>query len=472
MSRQILFEQDSEAGQVWTPEPIASKMVDLSARFMSKSFKTILDPAVGPTTFLRALHNKRLLSSEHRVLAYDIDKKFVNLSKRFLEENRINGEVKFGDYLLEKKVDKADFIIMNPPYVRHERISQESKLNYLEFIQDKLGVRVNGRSNLYVYFLLKSIVDLERNGILCAIIYDAIKHSSYGQEALNIIKRYCEILRMEDVAMPFNNVLVDASILILRKKSIEGKMPNEHKEQEKRLPRNFVHLSELVDIKRGTGLLNSNIFMATPQDRFREFSTPFIKKSIKIGGIVVNKRHDEKAYLFDNDSMLPKSLINWLEEKVESMIENGCREGLVNLLNIKRKYPQRWFLHPVVRGKIIFNYYIRSTPRHYFNPYNLPIADNFYAISPKGFDSSCAWFLLNSSHYKDAIMRAGRPQGNGLHKVQVYEYKSAVVPDWRCLGSRELFRLREIALKCIKDRYSLEGITEISNEFIKNNLKV
>jgi len=447
-------------------------MVGLSARYISKLPETILDPAVGPTTFLRALHDKKLLSSYHRVLAYDIEEKFVNLSKRFLTENNINGEVKLGDYLLERGVIKADFIIMNPPYVRHERIPQQLKVRYLSFIQEKLGARVNGRSNLYIYFLLKSIVDLSDDGIMCAIIYDALKHSFYGQEALNIINRYCEILKIEDVKMPFNNVLVDASILILRKKSIEVRILNKHKEKENKLPQGFVHLCDLVDIKRGTGLLNTNVFMADPEDKFYEFATIFIKKSIKIENIVVDRNHKERAYLFNEKIMPPKALINWLGEKVESMKASGCQNGLVNLLNIRKKYPQRWFLHPAIRAKIIFNYYIRSTPRHYLNPYDLPIADNFYAISPKGLDFRCAWFLLNSSYYKNAIMKAGRPQGNGLHKVQVYEYKSAIVPDWRCLSNKELGELQNMALNCMKDRCSLEEITAISDEFIEKNLKV
>ena len=453
--------QENKIGNIWTPKEIAFKMIDKSSQYFTFSPKTILDPAVGPYTFIRALHLKKILSKNVKIIAYDIDKRFVNLTKEFMKNNNIQGQVINCDYLLDKNTPKVDYIIINPPYIRHERIDRYRKKLYSDFIKNNFGVKLNGRSNLYIYFLLKSIIDLEKGGILCAIIYDSIRHTKYGLEALNLMKHCCDILSLEDVKMPFDNVLIDAMILIAKKKIKQGTYYNDVTNTNI-VPNNFVRLNEIVKIRRGTSLLNARVFLANRSEKYYKYAQKFIKKSIKIDGLIIKQNHPEKAYLFDTNSVIPDKFPQWLEEKVDKLKIGSLK--IMSLQNKKKKCPKRWFLHPIIKSKIIFNYYIRNYPRYFFNPQEIPIADNFYAIYPINFDDYCAWILLNSSYYRKAILDVSRSQGNNLHKVQVYEYKQAIVPDWRLLSREQLEKLKK---ETQSYENKLSSIIEIGDRFIK-----
>lgn len=453
--------QENKNGNIWTPKEIAFKMIDKSKQYFTFSPKTILDPAVGPYTFIRALHLKKMFSKNVKIIAYDIDKRFVNLTKEFMKNNNIQGQVINCDYLLDKNTPKVDYIIINPPYIRQERIDLYRKKLYSDFIKNNFRVKLNGRSNLYIYFLLKSIIDLKKDGILCAIIYDSIRHTKYGLEALNLMNHYCDILALENVKMPFDNVLIDATILIARKKikqcTCYGNATNKNI-----VPNNFVRLNELVKIRRGTSLLNTKVFLANPSDKYYKYAQKFIKKSIKIDGIIIKEDHPEKAYLFDSTAAIPDKFPQWLEEKVDKLKTSSLK--IVSLQKKKKKYPKGWFLHSIIKSKIIFNYYIRRYPRYFFNPLEIPIADNFYAIYPIDFDDYRAWILLNSSYYQKAILDICRPQGNNLYKAQIYEYKQAIVPDWRLLSREQLKKIKKEAQSCGNE---LSSIIEIGDRFIK-----
>jgi len=461
--------QESKIGNIWTSKEIAFKMIDKSKQYFNFSPKTILDPAVGPYTFIRALRLKRMLSKNVKIIAYDIDKRFVNLTKEFMKNSKIQGRVILYDYLLDKNTPKVDYVIINPPYIRHERIDRYRKKLYSDFIKNNFGVKLNGRSNLYIYFLLKSIIDLKKDGILCAIVYDSIKHTKYGLEALNLMENYCDILSLENVKMPFDNVLIDAMILIARKKIKQGTYYS-NVTNTNIVPNNFVRLNELVKIRRGTSLLNTRVFLASRSDKYYKYAQKFIKKSIKIDGLIVKQNHPEKAYLFDTNSVIPDKFPQWLEEKVDKFKIGSLK--IMSLQERKKKCPKRWFLHSIIKSKIIFNYYIRNHPRYFFNPLEIPIADNFYAIYPIDFDDYCAWILLNSSYYQKAILDVSRSQGNGLHKVQVYEYKQAIVPDWRLFSREKLKKIRKEAQSCIDKHSSITEITEIGNRYIKEIIKI
>lgn len=458
--------QNNELGQVWTPFPIASRMVSLAMQHLEKPPEVVIDPAVGPATFIKAMFDEGLLDKA-TVYAYDSDFKFTKVTRQFMKQHALKGEVSYTDYLLCKN-GKADLVIMNPPYVRHERIPREAKNKYAERLNLPFNSKLNGRSNLYIYFLLKGILDTKPNGILCAIIYDAIKHSQYGQEAMRIIQEHSNILEIINVTTPFRDVLVDATILVLKRNG-NGDINAFKEDTPDQIPARYTLISNLVNIKRGVGLLNSSVFMARPEEKFYNAANYFIKKSSRLNKMVLGQSHQEKAYIFEYGQRIPRGLPGWLLEKAKVSVGNKPQR-LKTLLNVRLKYPNEWFFHKVVSSKIIFNYYIRKFPKYILNPFNLPIADNFYAIEPKDFDYECAWVLLNSKQYQDAILKAGRPQGNGLMKIQVYEYKKAIVPDWRVLTEKQLRELKRIALTCQKENLNASDISFLASKFVKDNL--
>lgn len=127
-----------ELGQFFTPQSIVAEMLKLR-----KNFGTVLEPSCGDGAFLRNLNN---------AVGIEIDEKFK-------QDKVLN--IDFFDYSLNNKFDT---IIGNPPYVRYQDIlySTKEKLAPFADLFDK-------RSNLYLFFIYKSILHLKDNGELIFI---------------------------------------------------------------------------------------------------------------------------------------------------------------------------------------------------------------------------------------------------------------------------------------------------------------
>lgn len=127
-----------ELGQVFTPQTIVADMLALR-----KNFGTALEPSCGDGAFLQNINP---------IIGIEIDKKFN-------QNNVLNMD--FFDYSLNNKFDT---IIGNPPYVRYQDIltSTKNKLTSYSQLFDK-------RTNLYLFFIYKSILHLNDGGELIFI---------------------------------------------------------------------------------------------------------------------------------------------------------------------------------------------------------------------------------------------------------------------------------------------------------------
>lgn len=437
------LEQMPYLGQVWTPPEIAEWMVAMALAALGKQPAFALDPACGPATFERAMACAGL--KPRKLLALDIDPRMSEFTSDMINRLGLRGESLCSDYLETRDLQgKADMIIMNPPYIRQELITNRAKSSFAEFASAELGTRIDRRANLLAYFLIKAAVDLRPGGVLCAIVYDSVAHTAYGKRTMAELLRFMEPLSSETVAAPFKNVLIDAKILLMRRRK-RIVAASELPAKVTPLPDGAARLDDLLSSRRGSGLPDRKTFLAKPNDPFFEQSTPFFVKQARLSGVVVDEA-DERAYLLENESDNPK-LVRWLRARLKDVGKPDA--------SIHRR---------PVSGPILFNYYIRSSPRHLINPDYIPAADNFYISEPvNGFPVEAAWLLLNSMGFIEPILAAGRSQGNGLLKLQLFEYKNAAVPDWRLLNAVAIKEIQREAKSLIRRRASLEEIKHSAN---------
>jgi adenine-specific DNA-methyltransferase len=125
-------------GQVFTPPHIVSEMLQLR-----KNRGSVLEPSSGDGAFLKNLDSK--------AVGIEID------PTRKLDQRVLNMD--FFDYSIENKFDT---IIGNPPYVRFQDIELSTKFKLDMTIFDK-------RTNLYLFFIHKSIQHLKEGGELIFI---------------------------------------------------------------------------------------------------------------------------------------------------------------------------------------------------------------------------------------------------------------------------------------------------------------
>ena len=432
-----------DLGQVLTPEDVASKMVNWAADYLPKNkYIKILDPAVGPATFLKSVQNSNLKVKGFD--CYDVDEDMCRITSKCSTICSFETDIKNKDFLLGGMQNKYDLIILNPPYIRHENLSLEYKNIIRGNLINNQIERINGRSNLFIYFLYKSLLQLHKNGVVSAIVYDSIIHTQYGQEFLKYARRYFDIVKFESILAPFDGAMIDATVLIIKKSDqIEKKsisVISEHK-------KGYVKLSQLMNVRRGTTLPARQVFLAHPEDEeVYKFSLPMIMKPCDRDALIVEDA-DKRYYQYG----IKCEVDDFLSKRLESL---GVLDKKISFKGIS--------------GNILLNYYIRNKPKHLYNKNVINASDNFYVCkSSEDFPNEVAWLLLNSDLYKEALLNSARSQGNGLKKLQVYEYKNAFIPDWRLISSKNKEQLLKKALSLIEHKASSEEVRKTADHAVK-----
>lgn len=437
------IELKPDLGQVLTPEDVANKMVKWAADFLPKNkYIKILDPAVGPATFLKSVQNSNLRVKGFD--CYDVDEDMCRITSKYSTMCSFKTDIKNKDFLLGGIQHKYDLIILNPPYIRQENLSLEYKSIIRSNLINNQIKSINGRSNLFIYFLYKSLMQLNKNGVVSAIVYDSIIHTQYGQEFLNFARRYFDIVKFENILAPFDGAMIDATVLIMKKSDRVEKKPisviSEHK-------KGYIQLSELMNVKRGTTLPTRQVFLARPEDgEVYKFSLPLIMKPYDRNALIVEDA-DSRYYQYG----INREVDNFLSKRLEVI---GAFDKKISFKGIS--------------GNILLNYYIRNKPKHLYNKHTISASDNFYVCKiNEDFPSEVAWLFLNSDLYNDALLNSARNQGNGLKKLQVYEYKSAFIPDWRIISSKNKDLLLKKALLLIEHKASLEEVKSTANRAVQ-----
>jgi adenine-specific DNA-methyltransferase len=160
-------------GQFFTPNPVARLMAEW---VMKDDPKTILDPAFGLGVFFDEVTK---INSENQVVftGYEIDNHII----AYLNYNGRNPNLRIinNDYL-EAEVGSFDGIICNPPYMRFQRFL--NRHDVLPKIEEKLGKKLIGYSNISSVFLVKSLNELNVNGNLAFIMPFEFFNTGYGKE--------------------------------------------------------------------------------------------------------------------------------------------------------------------------------------------------------------------------------------------------------------------------------------------------
>src|ERR1035437_2919234 len=176
-------------GQVFTPHILAKFMVSLFKSDLKENNK-ILDPCIGPNTFLSYLDD---INSSIQITGVELDESLIseNIREFYKKQNR---QLILDSFFNLSLADKFDFIVQNPPYVRQELMmdGENSKLLALKSLSS-LSQIIPAKSNLYVYFLLKSIFHLADNGRMIAVIYDSWLYSDFGKVLKEAFVRFGSI---------------------------------------------------------------------------------------------------------------------------------------------------------------------------------------------------------------------------------------------------------------------------------------
>jgi adenine-specific DNA-methyltransferase len=207
-SKSISLEHRKKFAQFFTPFPIA----DLMAKWLlgNPTLHTVLEPAFGLGVFSRAILNRK---EDVDIKGFEIDATIFEKAKNQFDDSE-NVSIFMQDYMYNDWHNKYDGIICNPPYFKFHDYDNK---NILKDIEAHLNCKLNGFTNLYNLFLLKSIHQLNKNGRCAYIIPSEFLNSDYGK----LVKTYLiksrtlrHIIVVDFEENVFDDALTTASIIL------------------------------------------------------------------------------------------------------------------------------------------------------------------------------------------------------------------------------------------------------------------
>lgn len=194
-------------GQFFTSDTIANFMSELVC---AHSPKSILEPAVGSGNLLKFLDK---YTNYGTLWAFDIDPCIL---QTIPSDIRKRAEIFCQDYLTTDIQNRFDAIIANPPYHKFQQIKNRQTL--LDLYNKKYSVVLNGSTNLYIYFLIKSLNELNVNGRCCYIIPYEFLNTAYGEKVKEYLlqtKKLVSIIKFSTDLQLFDDAITTSCIVLL-----------------------------------------------------------------------------------------------------------------------------------------------------------------------------------------------------------------------------------------------------------------
>ena len=169
-------------GIYFTSKELIHKMIKMLGR---RRFKRILEPCYGSGEFIRVLNEKYKKS---RIEGIEMNETMAELCEKDDEIHKENVDLVRGDYLKTEFEGEYDLVIGNPPFYVMKRGDVEKE--YLKYIE--------GRPNIFVLFILKSLKLLKKGGVLSFVLPSSFKNCLYYNKLRELIDKTCEIIGIED----------------------------------------------------------------------------------------------------------------------------------------------------------------------------------------------------------------------------------------------------------------------------------
>ena len=513
-SKTISLEHREKFAQFFTPYSIA----ELMARWLlgNKKLYDILEPAFGLGIFSRILLAKK---NDIQIKGFEIDNVIFEYAKKeFFDTEKIEFLLK--DYIFNDWQNKYDGIICNPPYFKFHDYDNK---NILKEIENRLQCKLNGFTNLYTIFLLKSIHQLKLNGRCAYIIPSEFLNSDYGKLVkTQLLKtgtlRHIIVFDFEENI--FDNALTTASIILcandgktnkvqftniqsikeldtienlivdypkLSKNSKtysfselnpEIKWKYYYQIQNERKFKNLVPFSTYAKVVRGiaTGANNYFTFNISKAQKYKideNYLLPCVCHSIDVEGNFFTKSNFEDLKNKDKNVFLINA-INSDNENVTSYLRKGEQEQIHKKHLTANRKP--WYLlenrPPAPIWVSVFN---RTGLRFIRNEANIANLTTFHCIYPQinlfsdvSIELLFAYLLTDTA--RQIFEDNSREYGNGLQKFEPNDLNNGRMLDLDKLSTSSKQEIEDLYGKFVKNN-DQRLIGKIDNIFVENFAK-
>jgi hypothetical protein len=457
-------------GQFWTPGWVADAMV----AYVSENTDLVFDPATGRGAFYEAL----LRIAKPKVSFYGTDIDAEVLADKIY--NQRNCFVEQRDFIKKPPKRKFKAIVGNPPYIRHHRIDEETKIFLKQLSASITGHIIDGRAGYHIYFLIQALHHLEQNGKLAFIMPSDTCEGKFAKNLWKwISEKFCieSVITFNAKATPFPNVDTNAILFLIKNskpnKTLHWVKVNEpysadllnfissnFKQQKletievitRQLKEGIAtgfsrpeqnhndfkfHLNDFANVMRGIATGSNEFFFLTAQ-QIKELQIPkeFLKRAIgrtkdatksvlTLNDVENLEKENRPTYLLsiNGHDKLPKAIINYLKV--------GEETGLPTRSLIRQRKP--WYkMERREVPPILFAYLGRRNTRFIKNDACVLPLTGFLCIYPIYNDKEFIeklWQALNHPDTLENLKLVGKSYGSGAIKVEPSNLSRLPIPE-------------------------------------------
>jgi len=466
-------------GQFATPTELAREIIGYGISLLPEDLPIrFLDPAIGTGSFYSAL--LAIVPSERieSAAGFEIDPHYGEPARALWRDTKL--EIHLEDFAAASPVVReANLLICNPPYVRHHHMDAVRKATIQRRTEEACGVKMNGLSGLYCYFMGLAHPFMSENGIAGWLIPSEFMGVNYG----TMLKRYLlekvtllRIHRYDPNDVKFDDALVSSSVVWIKKcrppknhsvlftyggtlasPSLARKVPatelaletkwTRYPQADSATRKSKITLGDLFEIKRGLATGDNSFFImdrgqieerGLPMECFR----PVLPGSRYILGDEI--KADEAGHpllpkqLFLLDTHLAEEEIAERYPALHAYLESGKTGKKAAAERYLCRGRKPWYSQekrpaaPIIctymgRSKngakpfrFILNHSDATACNTYLLLYPKPILDR--AVEKNAEAIRVAWEFLNGID-ADELLGHGRVYGGGLHKLEPKELR-------------------------------------------------
>lgn len=455
-------------GQVFTKKTVANYMVSL---LTLKHDERILDPCFGKGVFLESLKENGFSN----LLGCEID---TELFKTFNDSN--SDLILYNTDFLKFSRDDVDGIVMNPPYIRHERIEELAKYGITkEFLkQSRIFDALPKNANMYMYFIIKGLSVLRNNGEMVVIFPSSWLNTKSGLSFKKILYSNYDVVEQDHIKGDAfeENALVDVLILkIIKRKPSDGLskkyliVSNSNilfaPKSENKLNVGFNYsFSDYYSIRRGiTTGFNDMFINPSKEYNLSDYLCSIISSPKDVIGYSTKNALLDDIVMINKDDVINEELSNYLSFYRNQILSLKVPKTFYNKILVDDK----WYCLSSFDCKgYIFSYFVRNDMKFVIHNSDSLIRDNFYIIKPIN-DSLFYFSLLNNYYTFYQLEMIGKMYGSGLLKIQKYDFESIVFPDVNSFDNKDINELTKLSNMLIKtnDEDIIEKITKIISKY-------
>jgi adenine-specific DNA-methyltransferase len=472
-------------GQFATPNALAIEILKYSKTLLDKDEEVrFLDPAIGTGSFYSALLQLFSPSQIKSAIGYEVDQHYAEIALKLWSSTVLS--LNIADFTEstppKNKKLRSNFLICNPPYVRHHHLSIEKKSLLKKLGIRNTGIELSGLAGLYCYFLLAAHEWMAPEGIACWLIPSEFMDVNYAGKIKQYLLEQVTLLRVHQFTpdnLQFADALVATSVIWLRNvkpnneyfveftcggdishpassKTLSSKVlkglkkwnSGSIKAMQTRKICSGVKLSDLFEIKRGVATGANDFFILTPE-RIDDLHIP----SELLMPILPSPRYllddeifsdeqgnpDLERKLFLLNCKQPMGYLKVQYPSVWSYLQQGEKNGISERYLCKHRslwylqesrYPALFLCPYMGRRKsengepfrFILNHSNAIAPNVYLMMYPRARLQAAIVSNPELIKS--VWKALNLIPIQ-SLIQEGRVYGDGLHKLEPRELANA-----------------------------------------------